>query len=462
MDENKVFLLNRGEIEGRFDPIFYADRSKYDGFISLGKYIDVKGGKRIPLGKTYSETPTDYQYLRVDNMDADGEIDFENLKFIDEDVFKTLERYELRENDLIISIAGTIGKVSLFKSSPSGKRVILTENCAKILIKSPDVNSDFLKIIFQTEFIQAQLRKNYIQTTIPKLGLERIYKLLVPLFPSLEKQAEIVALLQAAYAAKTDRDRAAAALLSATDDYLLSALGIALPAAGGGGLEERVFFRQMSEVAGGRMDPEYHRTEYQQLLEELLKVPNRRLHEISNFSRETWNQTDYHKEIFPYIEISEIELEHGIVKNVAQIPVNEAPSRARMLVRSGDLIVSTTRPGRGATALIDDSMHLHIASTGFAVLRNFAGTTPEFLHTVLRSKICLKQMEQRSSGGNYPAITIAELGRVVIPVPPPAIQSEIAQRVEQMRQEAFGLKADGERLLAAARQEVERLILGGG
>ena len=57
-------------------------------------------------------------------------IDYSALKRIDKNVFDILERYEISNNQVVFSIAGTIGRVFVVKDIPEGKRVILTENCA--------------------------------------------------------------------------------------------------------------------------------------------------------------------------------------------------------------------------------------------------------------------------------------------------------------------------------------------
>ena len=95
-----------------------------------------------------------------------------------------------------------------------------------------------------------------------------------------------------------------------------------------------------------------------------------------------------------------------------------------MKVRTGDIIVSLTRPHHGSIALIKKEHHGCIASTGFAIIRNIDETqiSKEYLVHTLRSSICLDQMLRRSSGGNYPAITEDELANINIPVPPAEIR----------------------------------------
>ena len=55
-----IFTINRSEIEERLDPFFYNNKPDFSQYIKLSKLATVKGGKRIPLGKTYSDIPTDY------------------------------------------------------------------------------------------------------------------------------------------------------------------------------------------------------------------------------------------------------------------------------------------------------------------------------------------------------------------------------------------------------------------
>jgi type I restriction enzyme S subunit len=229
IDPDKIFIVQFSELEGRLDPQFYKESFKFESFLKLTKVAFVKGGKRIPLGKSYSETETPYLYLRVADMNGDKDIDFNTLNFIEEDVFKILERYEIKENALAISIAGTIGKTILLKDIPSHKRIILTENCAKIVLKDDSILPQYFELILNLPIVQKQIELNYIQTTIPKLGLDRINNLQLPPFPNKNIQQQIVNIYQTAYQQKQQKETQAQALLASIDDYLLGELGISLP-----------------------------------------------------------------------------------------------------------------------------------------------------------------------------------------------------------------------------------------
>lgn len=131
------------------------------------------------------------------------------------------------------------------------------------------------------------------------------------------------------------------------------------------------------------------------------------------FSAEMTDFSEF-EQVFEYLEISGVGLgtdEYVTTKTL----ISEAPSRAKMRTKPGDIVISTTRPQRGAIAEI--KREGIIASTGFAVVRDVAqAINRKWLLYVLMSQICLLQMHQRSSGGNYPAITEDELKQIYIPI----------------------------------------------
>lgn len=182
--------------------------------------------------------------------------------------------------------------------------------------------------------------------------------------------------------------------------------------------KNKIFLLQKSEVEK-RLDPQFYGQDFKDNIAKIKKVKHKRLGEVVKFSTETWNQKDFFNLTFPYIEISEIDTLSGEIQNISQTEIENAPSRAKMVVRENDIIISTTRPNRGAISFIRKQDDFSIASTGFSVIRNI--TNPEinreYLFAVIRQQIILKQFEQRSSGGNYPAITQEELNNVVIPIP---------------------------------------------
>ncbi len=210
-------------------------------------------------------------------------------------------------------------------------------------------------------------------------------------------------------------------------------------------------FTIWSDELVGRIDPSFYRPEFRELGDQIEELKFDYLGEIVDFSNEVWDQKSLYDNEFPYIEISAIDTVMGEIQKVDYISKKEAPSRAKMIVRKDDIIISTTRPHRGAIAYIDNSKNNFIASTGFAVLRELKSKKIQrnYLFEILRMNFCLNQMLQRSSGGNYPAITEEELKKIKIPLPPIEIQNKIVSIMQKAYEEKKQKEASAKKLLEA-------------
>lgn len=143
---------------------------------------------------------------------------------------------------------------------------------------------------------------------------------------------------------------------------------------------------------------------------------------------------------------------------VERVPIAGTPSRAKMMVVAGDLLMSLTRPTRRAIAFATEE---EIASTGFAVIHGFSHEVmPEYLSVILRSELCTYQFDQRSTGGNYPAITEEQLLRREIPIAAKEVQARISSAASSIRTEARKLKADATAALDAVKRKIEVRIAG--
>lgn len=211
---------------------------------------------------------------------------------------------------------------------------------------------------------------------------------------------------------------------------------------------DKLFLVNRSELEG-RLDPNFYKPKYTNLVYQISKKECLKLKQIVKFSNETWNQIDFFENQFPYIEIGEVNLETGYINSIKEIPISGAPSRAKMVARAYDILISTTRPTRGAVSYLKDIGKINIASTGFSIIRNIKKEIilREYLFYVLRLPILLEQMGQRSSGGNYPAITQEELGNIIIPLPPLEIQQQIVDYYQKAYQQKQQKEAEAQALL---------------
>ena len=154
---------------------------------TLGELCLIKGGKRIPKGKTFSRKKTEHVYLRVTDM-KDNTIIMSDLKYIDDDVYNEIKNYIINSSDLYLTIAGTIGAVGIVPDLLDGMN--LTENAAKLT--NILCNKKYLMYSLLSTIAQEHFSSRFHQVAQPKLSIETASKTLLPV-PPIEEQQRIVA-----------------------------------------------------------------------------------------------------------------------------------------------------------------------------------------------------------------------------------------------------------------------------
>ncbi|MFT8781501.1 N-6 DNA methylase [Acetobacter orientalis] len=117
---------------------------------------------------------------------------------------------------------------------------------------------------------------------------------------------------------------------------------------------------------------------------------------------------------FDYVEISDIDTRIGVVGS-KRVTADQAPSRARKLIREGDVLVSTVRPERGSFGVTPARLDRAICSTGFAVLR-CKDIHPLALVWLLKTELVRRQMIRNNIGIAYPSISEASCLSLILPI----------------------------------------------
>ena len=125
-----------------------------------------------------------------------------------------------------------------------------------------------------------------------------------------------------------------------------------------------------------------------------------------------------------YVDISSVNAAKGI-SSTTKVSFEDAPSRARRIVRDGDTIVSTVRTYLRAIAAIQDPIPNTVVSTGFAVVRPRSVCAP-FMSYALHESGFIEAIMARSVGVSYPAINASEIGMLPITLPEIAEQHTIS------------------------------------
>lgn len=145
---------------------------------------------------------------------------------------------------------------------------------------------------------------------------------------------------------------------------------------------------------------------------------------VCEYNKETLSNNTNPTYEFDYIDISSVNLEDGIC-SVERMTFKDAPSRARRVVRAGDVIMSTVRTYLKAIAVVPDHVFPMVASTGFLVARAKQNITPSYLGYVLKSHSFVSAIEMQSVGVSYPAINSSDAVKNYIPLPPKKVQETI-------------------------------------
>lgn len=148
---------------------------------------------------------------------------------------------------------------------------------------------------------------------------------------------------------------------------------------------------------------------------------------------QTWSpQTEGGNSSIRYIDIGAVSQTEKAITEMQTVQAAEAPSRARQIVKAGDILVSTVRPNLNAVAVVPDDLDGATASTGFTVLRpderNLSGN---FLFHWVRSPAFINEMMKLATGQSYPAVSDKIVKASKIPLPALVEQRRIAGILDQ-------------------------------
>nr|WP_290226735.1 restriction endonuclease subunit S [Trichocoleus desertorum] len=149
-------------------------------------------------------------------------------------------------------------------------------------------------------------------------------------------------------------------------------------------------------------------------------------------SVKTINPRSKGKGFFKYVDISAIDNKNKVIVAAREIQNHEAPSWARQVVKTNDVLVSTVRPGLNAVAIVPEELDEQICSTAFCVLRAKPELLdPKFLFFWVQHPNFIDMLIRMQRGISYPALRDRDVRELSIFLPTLSEQKQIAAILQE-------------------------------
>lgn len=135
--------------------------------------------------------------------------------------------------------------------------------------------------------------------------------------------------------------------------------------------------------------------------------------------------------LIDYVDISSVDNTEKKIISYQTIESNGAPSRAKQLLKKGDVLVSTVRPNLNAVAVVEEETeNLMVGSTGYCVLRCKDNMDVRYLFNFCQSQYFVDDMSSQATGASYPAVSNGIVRSALIPCYSIEEQREIAEKID--------------------------------
>ncbi|MFQ2368775.1 restriction endonuclease subunit S [Aeromonas enteropelogenes] len=355
--------------------------------VRLGDHVDACLGKMLDVKKNKG---TPEPYLGNSNVRW-GTFDLVNLAEMRFEPHEE-ERYGLLSGDLIVCEGGEPGRCAIWTGTNS-PRMKIQKALHRIRPKG-NLNNYFLYYWFCYAAKAGLLEQHFTGTTIKHLTGKAIAALKIPL-PPIEFQVALVDVL------KTLDDciallRETNATLEAIVQALFKSWFVDF---------DPVHARARGEQPAG-LTPEVAAL-FPDSFEEsdLGQVPKGwstgSLNDLALLNPESWTVKNRPDSV-AYVDLANAK--ENEIAEITEFLFEDAPSRARRVLRDGDTIVGTVRPGNRSYAFISNPRPNLTGSTGFAVLRPKQKAATEYVYLAATANSSIEYLAHVADGGAYPAV----------------------------------------------------------
>lgn len=465
ISKDKIFIVNRSEIEGRLDPHYnkpfysklwhllshqdYKLAKLKDNSICLFSGITPKSG-----GDAYVATGG-VPFVRSGDFSETNEIDFSRLLHLKEEVHQGLMRNsQLKKGDLLIAIVGaTIGKIGVFQYDVDAN---INQAICAVRLKD-NISPYYVQAFYQTSIGQSIIERIKRPVARANINIDEVGNFPIPMLDP-HRQQEIVQLVEEGMRLKRKKDFEAQQLLDSIDTYLLDELGVSLPEVRNE-LKDRIFILNRSELEG-RFDPTVYKDGIKLISP---KWDNEKLSKVAFVNPTGAYKGKAAETPISFVPMEVIDETFSEIISMDETTIEQASGFTKF--REGDLLWAKITPcmQNGKSAIAKNLTNgLGCGSTEFFILRpKDERLAIEYLHVILHMK-CVRETAMLYFGGSagQQRVSASFLENFNLPLPSKEKQVEIANHVYALRQQAKTLQEEGKRILELAKQEVERMIIG--
>ena len=200
----KEVLIKQGKIkrDKKESVIFKGeDNSYYENLPSswtlatLGMISKLVTKGTTPRGGNVAYSDSGIGFLRAENIKGYDQLSLENLKYVDEETHNNfLKRSILQSGDILITIAGTLGRTAIVTAD----NLPLNTNQAIAIVRpisTAFINIKYVVYALNAEHVSKALLHQEVAMAIPNLSLENISDCSIPI-PPIKEQHRIVEFIE--------------------------------------------------------------------------------------------------------------------------------------------------------------------------------------------------------------------------------------------------------------------------
>jgi len=167
-------------------------------WVRLGAFAETISKGTTPKGGSAAYVDEGVNFLRVENLTSEGYISHSKITHITEEMHENyLKRSILKANDLLISIAGSLGKSAIVRECDLP--INTNQAIAFVRLFADKIDVNYIRNTIESPLINSVLTKQTKVTSIPNLTLEIIKDCPIPL-PPLSEQQRIVERIEELFA----------------------------------------------------------------------------------------------------------------------------------------------------------------------------------------------------------------------------------------------------------------------